>query len=66
MCNSLDELAAMIAHRDNISIEEAWSAINYASAEMEQAFYSGDLNLVEDILRVDLGLEPDYLDLFIF
>lgn len=66
MCNSLDELAAMIARRDNTSIEEAWSAINYASAEMEQAFYSGDLDLVEDILRADLGLEPDYLDLFIF
>ena len=66
MPKTLEELATMMAERDNISYEEAMSAIRDCAAEMEHAFYSGDLNEAEDLLRMDLGLEPDCLDLFIF
>lgn len=66
MYANLEELAEMIARRDNISVNEAWSAINYAAAEMEQAFMDGDLMRAEDVLLLELGLEPDYLDLFIY
>jgi hypothetical protein len=63
---TLEELADMIAKRDNISFEEAMAAVRDTAAEMEDAFFTGSLTQAEDILREDLGLEPDYLDLFIF
>ena len=66
MPKTIEELAIMIAKRDSISYEEALAAIRDTAAAMEDAFYNGDLDLVETILKEDLGLEPDYLDLFIF
>jgi hypothetical protein len=64
--NTLEELAHMIEARDHISYEEALSTVRDATADMEYAFYNGNLDLAEQILKEDLGLEPDYLDLFIF
>ena len=66
MPRTLEELARMIARRDSISYEEALAIIRDTAADMEYAFYNGNLDLAEDILREDLGLEPDYMDLFIF
>ena len=66
MPKTLEELAQMIAMRDNISYEEALTAVRDAAADMEHAFYNGSLDEAEDILRYSLNLEPDYLDLFIF
>ena len=66
MPKTLEELAQMIAARDNISYNEALSTVHDCAIEMENAFMSGSLDEVEDILRDYLGLEPDYLDLFIF
>lgn len=66
MPKSLEELARMIAKRDSITYNEALIAVHDCASEMEDAFMNGDLNEVEDILRMELGLEPDYLDLFIF
>lgn len=66
MPKTLEELAMMLAKRDNISFEEEMVAIRYAAADMEHAFYNGNLDEAEDILRESLNLEPDYLDLFIF
>lgn len=66
MPKTLEELAAMIAERDNISKNEALLAIRDAASDMEYAFFNGNLDLAETILAEDLGLEPDYLDLFIF
>lgn len=66
MPKTLEELATMIANRDNISYDEAFETIRDCAADMEHAFYNGSLNEAEDILRGYLSLEPDYLDLFIF
>lgn len=66
MPRTLEELAKMIAKRDNISYEEALAAVRDTAADMEYAFYNGNLDLAETLLREDLGLEPDYIDLFIF
>lgn len=65
MPNTIDELITMIARRDSISEQEAREVVNIAALDMQTAFYNGDLDLAEDILRCDLGLEPDYLMLFI-
>ena len=66
MPKTLEELATMLAKRDGISFNEEMAAIHDAALEMEQAFMDGNLDEAEDILRMELGLEPDYLDLFIF
>lgn len=66
MPKNLKELAQMVSERDGISFEEAMSTIKLCAADMEAAFFNGDINLAEDLLREELGLEPDYLDLFIF
>jgi len=66
MPKTLEELAKMIANRDSISYEEALTAVRDCAADMECAFYNGNLDLAEEILREDLGLELDYMDLFIF
>ena len=65
MPNNLQEFAEMMARRDNLSVEEEMEAIRIAALDMETAFYNGNLDLAEDILASDLGLEPDYLMLFI-
>ena len=65
MPQTLEELAQMMARRDNLSIEEEREAIRIAALDMETAFYKGDLGLAEEILKNDLCLEPDYLMLFI-
>lgn len=66
MPKTLEELAQMIAKRDNISYNEAMSAVRDCAAEMESAFMDGSLDEAEEILASFLSLEPDYLDLFIF
>ena len=66
MPKTLEELAKMIAKRDDISYEEALTIVRDCAADMEHAFYNGNLFEAEDILASNLGLEPDYLDLFIF
>lgn len=66
MPRTLEELAQMIAVRDNISYNEALIEVHDCAMEMENAFMSGSLDEVEDILASSLSLEPDYLDLFIF
>lgn len=65
MPNTIEELIQMIAKRDSISKEEAREAVEIAAIDMETAFYNGKLDVAEDILANDLGLEPDYLMLFI-
>lgn len=66
MPKTLEELASLISERDKISWEEAWSAVRDCAAEMEIAFLDGSLDEAEEILKDCLGLELDYLDLFIF
>ena len=66
MPKTIEELATMLAKRDGLTFEEELKAIRDAAVDMEHAFYNGNLNEAEDILREELGLEPDYLDLFIF
>lgn len=66
MPRNLEELALLIARRDAISYEEAMDIIRETAAELEIAFMNGDLYEAEDIMADMLGLEPDYLDLFIF
>ena len=60
-----EEIAQLIAKRDCVSYTDALASVRNAMAEMELAFINGNLDEAEDILRLELGLEPDYLDCFI-
>lgn len=66
MPHTWDELAEMIAKRDNISFNEAMIAVKETARDLEHAFYNGSITEAEDILNCNLGLEPDYLDVFIY
>jgi len=66
MPRTIEELAEMIAKRDDIDYEDALALVRDTAAEMERAFYNGSLFEAEDILASNLGLEPDFLDIFIF
>ena len=66
MPKTLEELAVMLAERDGLTFEEEMRTIKEAAEDMEHAFYNGSLDEAEDILREELGLEPEFLDLFIF
>ena len=66
MPRTLEELAAMISERDRISFTDAMTLVRDCAKDMQHAFYNGSLDEAEDILAQDLGLELDYLDLFIF
>ena len=69
---SRKELIAMIARRDNISLEEAQEAVEECAEEiatlLEDPHYHNPAELYElavDILANDLGIEPDYLDVIL-
>lgn len=66
MPKTLNELAKMIAKRDNISLNEAHIIVEDTAMEINTAIARGDsYDEVMDILQYNLGLEPDYIDLFI-
>ena len=61
--NSVNDIIALIARRDNISSVEAMNVVNECMEEMESAIAMGNWQEAEDILASYLGLEPDYLDI---
>lgn len=66
MPRTIGELITMIAARDRISYNEAEEAVMNCKIDMENAFLNGDLDEAENALAYWLGLEPDYLELFIY
>lgn len=66
MCNNKNELANLISNRDGISFSEALQVISNCQVEIDYiAAKHGTLNEAEDAIYYWLGLEPDYLDLFL-
>ena len=58
-----EALARMIAKRDGISVNEAHAAIRECTEWIENAISHGRFEEAFDILREELGLEPDYMDI---
>lgn len=67
--NSLHELAQMIARRDNISFNEASTLVNDTQYELVKVIEgcTGEMlyEYAVDVLEDMLGIEPDYLELFL-
>ena len=60
------DLRDMLMTRDHASRQEAQYMIDEAQQLIDEALEDGNLDDIEEILADTLGLEPDYLDLFLF
>lgn len=59
------ELALLLMRRDNITYEEARDIIRDTEDSIREALDIGDFYAIDDIILDDLGLEPDYVTVFI-
>ena len=59
------ELALLFMRRDNITYEEARDIIRDTEDSIREALDTGDFYSIDDIILDDLGLEPDYVTVFI-
>ena len=62
--NHFDELASLIAWRDDVSFSEAFSILEKAAICIREALAYGDYISASDIVTHELKLEPTYLRLF--
>lgn len=62
----MNHIVEILMRREGIDMYEAWDMIKECQEEMEDAIRYGDYQACEDILASYLGLEPDYLDYFLF
>lgn len=62
---SYHELALLLMNRDNITYEDARSIIRDTEDAIREALDMGDFYAIDDIILDDLGLEPDYVTVFI-
>lgn len=61
----MKEIIEILMRRDGISYADAKEAYLECQEAMMDAMESGDFFEVEEILRCELGLEPDYIFNFI-
>lgn len=67
MPDNLEQLAAMISRRDGISINEARNIIDDTREEIQELIaHNCHYVDIEETLAYNLGLEPDYIELFLF
>ena len=62
----MKEIIKILMRRDGISEIEAENLIEECMEEINDAIMRGNYQECEDILASYLGLEPDYLDYFLF
>jgi hypothetical protein len=61
----MKEIIEILMRRDGISYEDAKAAYLECREAIQEAIEMGDDFEVEEILRCELGLEPDYIFNFI-
>ena len=62
-CRNIDDIAELIARRDECTIIDAYNLIDDCIVELQGAIMRGNFQEAEDIVMSYLGLEPDYLDI---
>lgn len=60
------DLRDMLMARDHTSRYEAQYMIDETQQLIDECLEDGNLYDIEEIIEDNLGLEPDYLDLFLF
>ena len=67
MCNSIKDIVKLIAKRDGISENEAYTSVNYCIKELQDIMQnSGSYIQAEDCIADWLGLEMDYFDVLMY
>lgn len=56
-----NNLVELLMRRDYLTREEAIEMLFTCKEDLERAVSDGNYSDVDDIIMVDLGLEPDYL-----
>ena len=56
-----NRVVQILMDRDGVTEEQALSMVEDCRSELEDAMYGTSLTDVEDIIMLNLGLEPDYL-----
>ena len=56
----------LIMQRDGIDQDEAVQLVKATGREINKAIELGDLMAAEDAIMSNLGLEPDYLDAWLY
>ena len=61
------DIVKILMKRDHMTLNEAWDLINETQEEIDYLLSGSDPMLyeAEDIIKSNLGLEPDYLDAFL-
>ena len=61
------DIIKILMRRDHMTLDEAWDLVNETQDEINYLVESGDVDIfaAEDIIKYNLGLEPDYLDAFL-
>ena len=66
MVESIKDLVELLVKRDGISENEAWNIVGDCQVEIDYiAQRGGTADEAEYVIQDLLGLEPDYLDLFL-
>ena len=66
MVESIKDLVELLVKRDGISENEAWNIVGDCQVEIDYiAQRGGTADEAEYVIKDLLGLEPDYLDLFL-
>lgn len=64
--NSMKDLVKLISKRDGISENEAWFAVDECVEDIQYlCAHGGNYNDLVNCIQVQLGLEPDYLDIIL-
>ena len=61
----MEEIIRILMRRDGLSREEAKDLIEVVQEAVDECIESGNLLCMEDVIRYELGLEPDYVEFFI-
>lgn len=61
----MKQIVEILMNRDGLSYEEAKETYLECQAAIMEAVESGDFTEVDEILRSEVGLEPDYIFCFI-
>lgn len=57
-----EDVKNILMRRDNMSADEADALIERTKAELDEAIENIDICQAEDIIRRNLGLDPDYME----
>lgn len=62
----MKEIAAILMRRDGMSETEAWNLIGECQAEVTWAIENGEsYDYVADVISDYLGLEPEFMEVFL-